>query len=154
MRFAINIRSKGKYPADQLSNFSYHPFQFYGEQFTCIESFLQSLKFPDNQEQIWMLSGKQAKDAGKTQHWNRYLFFKGKTIDRNSKEYISFVKSAYQCMFEQNPDFRKALRDSKGCILLHTIGKWRRSKTVLTWWEFTHILTELRKKQQEAFDVV
>lgn len=44
----INIYSKGKYPANMLSNFAPHEFDFDGyKRIPCMESFLQSLKFQD-----------------------------------------------------------------------------------------------------------
>ncbi|MBR2590541.1 MAG: hypothetical protein IKE65_06420 [Clostridia bacterium] len=44
----MNIYSKGKYPADALSNFASHPFTFDGFQdIQSKEGLLQSLKFED-----------------------------------------------------------------------------------------------------------
>ena len=60
----INIYSKGKYPADALSNFAPHSFDFDGVTgIPCMEAFLQSLKFEDEAEQqkVLRLSGKEEK---------------------------------------------------------------------------------------------
>ena len=129
----INVYSKGSYPADALSNFAPHSFCFEGGEFKCMESFLQSLKFKDiyEQRQIWSLSGKEAKSMGSEQEWHRFLYWNGKPIDRFSKQYIQLVESAYQNMFDQNSDYREALQATKGHLLLHTIGKLRRSNTVV-----------------------
>ena len=154
MRLIINIYSKGKFPADQLSNFTPYPFSFQFDgtntssyYISSMEAFLQSLKFkkPNEQEQIWSLTAKEAKRVGSTQTWEKYLYWRGKPIDRFSTDYSRLVNAAYQSMFEQNKDFRKALEATRGRILLHTIGKWRRRKTVLTWWEFVRVLYKLRK---------
>ena len=146
MKLMINIRSKAKYPACALSNFAPHAFHIYGAKVQCMESFLQSLKSSDPfvQKQIWDLTAREAKRIGGKQEWNRYLYWRGKPIDRFSKEYFFFIKTAYQHMFDQCPAFREALRSSKGSLLLHTIGKNRRSKTVLTQLEFVKILNGLR----------
>ena len=145
----INIYSKGKYPADALSNFAPHSFDFDGVTgIPCMEAFLQSLKFEDEAEQqkVLRLSGKEAKNAGTEHGWNRTLYWKGQTIDRFSKKYLVLVEQAYHAML-QNEDFQAALEASKGCLLLHTIGKTQRKNTILTWWEFVGILYRLRKEK-------
>lgn len=47
-------------------------------------------------------------------------------------------------MFEQNERFRKALLQTRGMELTHESGNGDCEKTVLTFWEFTMILTDLR----------
>ena len=145
----INIYSKGKYPADALSNFAPHAFDFDGVTgIPCMEAFLQSLKFKDESEQqkVLQMSGKEAKNAGTEQGWSRTLFWKGRSIDRFSKEYTELVERAYRAML-QNESFRAALDASRGCLLLHTIGKTLRKNTILTWWEFVGALYRIRKEE-------
>lgn len=144
----INIYSKGKYPADALSNFAPHTFDFDGiTDIPCMEAFLQSLKFEDVQEQqmVLRMSGKEAKQAGTIHGWNRVLYWKGRKFDRFSKEYLELVERAYRAML-RSESFCKALRASKGCVLFHTIGKSFRKNTILTWWEFVHLLYQMRKE--------
>ena len=144
----INIHSKGKFPANALSNFAAHSFDFDGyKQIPSMESFLQSLKFetPFDQETVLYLSARDAKRVGSQKEWDKILFWKGKPIDRRSKEYRAFLMQVYRQLL-QNSDFREALKASKGHILLHTIGKTRRRSTVLTWWEFLYILNTLKKE--------
>lgn len=144
----VNIYSKGNYPANALSNFAPHKFDFDGfGHIPCMEAFLQSLKFEDpvEQSQVLYLDAKEAKKVGSYKEWNRYLFWKGQKFDRCSKEYIQLVERAYRSLL-LNDDFRIALIETKQKILLHSIGKSSRKKTVLTWWEFVHILTKLRKE--------
>lgn len=144
----IDIYSKGSYPADALSNFAPHKFNFDGfEDIPCMEAFLQSLKFSDVEEQkrILYLPAVSAKEAGTAKGWNKTLYWKGKSIDRFSREYRNLVFKAYNALFE-NAEFRKALKHSGHKILIHSIGKTFRRKTVLTWWGFTGILTVLRRK--------
>ena len=144
----INIKFKGNYPANALSNFYPHEFNFDGfENITCMEAFLQSLKFENikDQKHILYMNAKDAKKYGSMQNWCEYLYWKGKKIDRFSREYLSLIKSAYHSLFA-NPHFRQALIASKSKLLFHTLGKTLRKNTVLTWWEFVGILYKLRKE--------
>lgn len=143
----LNIYSKGKHPANELSNFACHPFDFDGyTEIPCMEAFLQSLKFQDSSEQqILYLSAKEAKTMGSQKMWSKFLYWKGKKINRFSREYFKFVLDAYKSL-SLNDDFKKALIASRGRILLHTIGRSCRKATVLICWEFTYILSKLRKE--------
>lgn len=143
----INIHSNSAYPSGALSNFAAHTFQFDGVTVASMEGFLQSLKTSviEKQRQICCLTGKAAKCAGAELRWKRTLFWNGRCYDRYSKEYAYLIECAYRAMLH-NQDFSSALACTKGKILLHTIGKWRRSKTVLTWWEFCGLLMRLRKE--------
>ena len=147
MQWFTNIHSKGAYPADQLSNFAAHAFIFEGVPVAGMEGFLQSLKFreEDRQRQICLLVGKEAKLAGSQQAWHGYLYWKGVAYRRKGKEYWHLLTRAYDEMARQCPDFRKALLSSAP-ILLHSIGRWCRSKTCLSWWELCLLLTRLRRK--------
>lgn len=143
----INIYSKGKYPANALSNFAPNCFDFDGfTNIPCMEAFLQSLKFEDAREQqcVLYMHAKEAKTAGCAQKWEKYLYWNGRKLNRFSKDYFSLIENAYNAL-SMNPHFRQALVDSGRKILLHTIGKTCRRNTVLTWWEFTTILHKLRK---------
>ena len=145
--FFLNIHSRGSYPADALSNFAAHAFELDGIPIAGMEGFLQSLKTsdPETQRQICALAGKEAKRIGTTCTWDRVLFWNGQPSDRRSAAYRQLIERAYRAML-CNPEFTRALTASKGKLLLHTIGKWRRSKTVLTWWEFCGLLMKLRKE--------
>lgn len=146
----INIYSKGKYPANMLSNFAPHEFDFDGfKQITCMESFLQSLKFRDviEQRRVLYMTAKEAKEYGIHKNWCRYLFWKGKQIDRFSIEHRDLLESAYRAMLD-NPNFKQALIDLKRNLLLHTIEKTSRRRTVLTWWEFVGLLYKMRSEKE------
>ncbi len=143
----INIYSKGKYPANVLSNFAANEFDFAGyKQIPCMESFLQSLKFEDSAEQqrVLYMTAKEAKVYGSAKSWNRFLYWEGKKVDRFSKAYRSLLEDAYRSMLV-NPKFKQALIDSRRNLFFHTMGKTVRRNTVLTWWEFVWILYKLRK---------
>lgn len=147
----INIYSKGKYPANVLSNFAANAFDFAGyKQIPCMESFLQSLKFEDSTEQqrVLYMTAKEAKSYGGEKSWNRYLYWEGKKVDRFSKAYRSLLEDAYRSMLA-NPKFKQALIDSRRKLLFHTIGRTMRKNTVLTWWEFVWVLYKLRKEVRQ-----
>ena len=144
----INIYSKGKYPANMLSNFAPHEFDFDGyKRIPCMESFLQSLKFQDvvDQRRVLYMTAKEAKAYGGTRSWDRYLHWKEKKIDRFSRDYLCLIERAYRALVA-NPEFRQALIDSKRKLLLHTVGKSLRKNTILTWWEFVGLLYKMRKE--------
>lgn len=143
----INIYSKGCYPANMLSNFAPHSFDFDSYKgIPCMEAFLQSLKFQDaaEQQRVLYMTAKEAKEYGSKKSWDRYLYWKGMRVDRFSKEYRGLLENAYRSMLA-NPNFKQALIDSKRKLLFHTIGKTVRKNTILTWWEFVWILYKLRK---------
>lgn len=89
------------------------------------------------------MDGKSAKLAGADKKYIS-LYWQGRTYDRTSKEYADLLFRVYRAMCLQNTMFQDALKASYPRILMHTIGKWRKGHTVLTWWEFTHILSKLR----------
>ena len=147
----INIYSKSKNEtARKLSNFYSHSFVFEGQHFPCFESFLQCLKFSDPDEQLAVASmnAKEAKEKGQTKNWQAsgYLYWKGKPINRYSTEYQQLLSRAYDALCE-NQVFAEALCQSRGKLLIHTIGKQiRKRNTVLTSFEFCKILMQKRSK--------
>lgn len=147
-RQAIDIWSKNAYPADVLSNLCSNGFRFDGVVCGSMEGFLQSLKQKDinKQRQICSMKGRNAKkqtSAG----WqtDQIVWWKGKAIDRQSREFTALVCEAYNAMFEQSERFRTALMATRGMILYHTKGESNPYKTILTEQEFCSILTELRE---------
>lgn len=144
---AVDIWAKNEYPADVLSNLCSNGFRFDGMVCGSMEGFLQSLKHrdADKQRQICSMKGKNARKMSVT-GWqtDQIVWWKGNAIDRQSKEYLDFVRAAYQAMFGQNERFRTALMSTRGKRLCHSHGKRDPYKTILTEQEFCGILTELR----------
>lgn len=146
--FVINIYSKGEYPSCAFSNFAPHEFVFDGVYCSCMEAFLQSLKESDvkKQEELCKIDARTAKEMGQTKYWQADgLWWQGVRYCRKSKEYTRLIECAYDALFE-NPDFKDALVASKNKILLHTIGRNFKMKTVLTTCEFCGNLRRLRRK--------
>ena len=144
----LDIRSNGLYPSNVLSNLCSNAFVFDGVECGSMEGFLQSLKYKDveRQRQICAMKGGEAKKYSTTA-WQKdqILWWKGQAINRQELyEYSEFLKSAYQTLFEQNERFRKALLQTRGMELTHKGGNGDCEKTVLTFWEFTMLLTDLR----------
>ncbi len=144
---AIDIWSKSAYPADVLSNLHGNEFCFDGIICGSMEGFLQSLKYkdPDMQKHICSMKGKNAKNISICD-WqtNQTVWWRGKAIDRQSKEFLVLVRRAYQAMFEQNKNFRSALMSTRGMTLYHTRGEHNSFKTILTENEFCSVLTNIR----------
>ena len=145
----MDIGSGEGYPAASLSNFAPHPFIIDNIECNSMEGFLQSLKFKDTEMQKYVctLVGKKAKFKEKNKKWfkEQLLYWKGQEIKRDSDEYTNLITKAYDCLFE-NDGFKKALKASKGCTLTHSIGKSKKSETVLTTSEFIGQLNRLRNK--------
>jgi hypothetical protein len=146
----MDIGSGKGYPSSALSNFAGHRFEIDGIQCNSMEGFLQSLKFSgvDMQEYVCTLIGKGAKFKGKKKKWytKQILFWKGKEIDRHSKEYQDLITKAYKCMFRDSESFRKALKASQNATLTHSMGKNDPHRTILTEKEFVSRLKKLREE--------
>lgn len=145
----MDIGSGAGYPAAALSNFAPHPFTIDGVECNSMEGFLQSLKFkdPEMQKHVCTLVGKKAKFKGKKKKWfkDQTLYWQGQAIPRESEAYQKLLTRAYDALFE-NTGFQKALAATNGCTLTHSIGKNKKSDTVLTTSEFIGQLNRLRKR--------
>ncbi len=89
----LDIKARGRFPANVLSNFSDTKFQFDGVQINSMEGFLQSLKVkdPDEQRKLCLMSGFDAKKASKSikrakddlmLFWNNHTFRKDSPMFR------------------------------------------------------------------------
>lgn len=157
MKNTIDIRFKGEYPSNELSNFKERRFVFRGVHIASMEGFLQSLKFSnrDAQKNICKYVGFTAKMLGTSNNWydTQTLWWDGQPISRESDEYIQLIEEAYMAMFEQCPEAVTALLDTGNAKLTHKVGKSNKKETILTEKEFCSILTKIRKKirNRDAF---
>lgn len=146
----MDIKSGKTYPSCALSNFAPHPFTFDGVQCSSIEGFLQSLKFKntDMQEHICTLVGFKAKKAGANKNWQRAqtLYWKGVPYPRGSTEYQTLLDEAYWALFSQNEKARNALLATNQANLTHSIGRSKKSETILTKQEFCSRLMKIRTR--------
>lgn len=149
----MDIRSKGKYPSNTLSNFAPHPFVLDGVQCQSMEGFLQSLKFdkPHIQVEVCKLTGFAAKKRGskRTKTWQRVqkLWWNGQIYDRHGEEYQRLLDRAYAALGE-NEKFKKALLATRDAVLTHSIGHHNDKQTILTEREFVRRLMAIRKVLQ------
>lgn len=145
----MDIGSGNGWPSSALSNFAAHPFEIDGVKCNSMEGFLQSLKFsnPEMQKEVCLLVGKTAKFKGKNKKWwkTQTLFWQGKEIPRESEEYQELLDRAYEAL-AQNSGFRQALIMTGNATLTHSIGKTKKSETVLTRQEFCSRLMSLRER--------
>lgn len=153
----MDIGAGNGYPSSALSNFAPHPFVFDGVSCNSMEGFLQSLKFEnkDMQEYVCTLVGLQAKYKGKKKNWwtKQELYWKGVVYPRHSQEYQKLLDKAYK-QLAKNEGFKKALLATGNATLTHSLGKKKKSETVLTTKEFTSRLTRLREQiKKENKDV-
>ena len=143
----LDIYSASPYPSGALSNFAEHHFMLDCIQCSSMEGFIQALTVPDleKQKEICRLVGIKAKQY-ETPNWKgtKILYWAGKEYHRYSKEYQDLLDKAYNALYEQCPEFRKALADTTGMKLIHTIGQTNISHTLLTEAEFVSRLTNLR----------
>jgi hypothetical protein len=132
-----------------LSNLHPKAFIMNGLFYGSIEGFLQGLrcKDPVRQQEIFRLVGIQAKRTGyENPIKNNTLYYKGLPFDRHSDYYQKLLDKAFMCCFVQNDIFQKALYDSVGHELAHSIGKTDPNDTILTNQEFLSRLDKIRTK--------
>jgi hypothetical protein len=100
------------------------------------------------QKHICTLVGFAAKKAGSGKNWQRdqTLYWKDKAIKRDSAEYQELLDGAYWALFSQNEKARKALLATGDANLTHSIGRNKKSETVLTKQEFCSRLMDIRFK--------
>lgn len=148
----MDIGSGTGYPSSALSNFAPHSFVFDGVKCASMEGFLQSLKFqdPEMQKHVCTLVGRKAKFKGKRKKWfkTQTLYWQGEEIPRDSDRYQELLDQAFEAL-SQNEGFRRALLATQNATLTHSIGKNKKSETILTKNEFASRLTKLRKRLQE-----
>ena len=148
----IDIGHGGPWPGNILSNMWPHPFQFGEFYYTCMESFLQSLKFEDPNEaaRIRKLPNFEARREGqKGNGWKKTqkLYWDGIEIDRQSSMYNDIVLCAYEHMYEQNFSLQLGLRLTRDATLDHSIGVDDPENTILTRKDFVSFLYNLRERQ-------
>lgn len=138
-----------------LSNLHPKPFIMNGLMFGSIEGFLQGLRCKDQERQlqIFKMYGIDAKRTGRENPIKQdTLYFKGVPFNRHSEYYQKMLKKAFMCCFVQNDKFQKALYDSVGYELCHSIGKTDPAETILTEEEFIGTLNFIRYKHAKFLE--
>jgi hypothetical protein len=116
-----------------------------------MEGLLQSFKFdkPHIQIEVCKLVGIAAKYRGtkRNKAWKQVqkLWWKGVAYDRHGDEYQQLLDRAFNAL-SQNEAFGRALIATRNSSLTHTIGKSKKSETVLTEREFCSRLEKIRDR--------
>lgn len=143
----VGYSLKGKFPK-LLSNLFPYKFKFRGYTLNSIECFFQGIKFKSKkmQKKIFKYSGKEALVLGETTDYDwkesGYIYFMGKKILRDSKEYDDIIDELYISAI-QNEFYRGALKNCK-LPIVHIIGESNKEDTTFTRYEFEYMLNSLR----------
>lgn len=152
MKNTIDIKFKGDNLQKRLSNLYPYQFEFDGIIFSSMEAFFGSLRTPDLQEKqkLYSTYGMDSWYKGHKFSWyeKQEVYYKDKTINRDSREYENLITNAFDTLFT-NEDFKQALKESGDSKLTHRIGKTAKDKTLLTRKEFIGHLNRLRSKLNE-----
>lgn len=133
-----------------LSNLYPIHFKFRGKWVNSIEGVLQGIKYKNKHTQNLVLkySGLDAYHtcaANLVDLWmnTQTLYWQGKQIKRQSKEYQNFLNELYLAA-SKNPIYKNALLSTGNKYLLHHIGQDDETQTVLTRYEYEPQLNTLR----------
>ena len=139
----INVGYKLKGPYSKvLSNLFPYEFTFRGKRMCSIESFFQGIKFKNKKMQDIVLkySGLEANNikVASDYDWKKtgIIYWQGKPIKRDSKEYIELVDELYISAI-QNPLYRSVLKKCDKDVI-HSIGVDSKLETVFTRYEFEY----------------
>lgn len=132
-----------------ISNLFPYKFYFKGHKIACAESVFQALKFktPKLQKLVFEY---EALNANRIKGCAEYdwtisgkVYFLGKEMNRDSKEYEDFIDELYVSLI-QNPLFVQALKNVGNRYILHSIGVEDKSKTTFTRTEFEKELNAIK----------
>lgn len=134
-----------------LSNLYPHKFKFRGKIVASIEGVLQGIKYKDKKMQNAVLkyAGLDAyhtRGCNVEDFWGKegLLYWQGKEIKRDSKEYQKFLDELYYCA-AACPLYKKVLLSTGDKYLLHHIGNENIHETVLTRFEYELRMNSLRE---------
>jgi predicted NAD-dependent protein-ADP-ribosyltransferase YbiA (DUF1768 family) len=153
---AINISSKGGWPANVLSNFAATPFVFDGVRCNSAEGFIQALKFrnPEMQKHVCALVGKGAKMAGKKAadriRREHKVWWQGQEFEFRSEQHFGLVERALRQKYTQSDRAKRALAATRDCALTHDVVQSDSQHTSLPADVFVRILYRIRAELQAA----
>lgn len=142
--------SGGSQLSKVLSNLFPYEFVFKGFKVQSIEGIFQSLKFKDKkcQKQVLKYSGFNANRirACSDYDWRetQMIYFMGKAMKRDSKEYADFIDEMYISLVVCNPLYKNALKNVKDRYILHSMGNDDKTQTTLSRFEFEYELNCLK----------
>ena len=139
-----------------LSNLFRYKFYFKGFVFESAEAVFQCLKIKDKkvQKMVFDYSGMPSNKLKSFADidWRKdgFVYFQGKAIKRDSKEYDDFIDEMYVSLL-QNPLYRNALKNSGDKILIHSIGVNDKTQTLFSRFEFERQVNALRAYVNEYY---
>ena len=145
----IDISFKSKGIAKALSNLCNYPFTIDDVKCSSMEAFIQSLKVKDPtlQKDICSKTGPFCYSIREMfDDWRdlQIVYWKGKSIERESHEYSELLLEAYRKLYLYSPTFKYALLKAKPYTLTHSIGCTNKKETLLTPDEFIGYLKWLQ----------
>ena len=143
----IDISFKSKGIAKALSNLCPYSFKFDNVYCYSMEAFIQSLKVKNTQLQRELCAKTGPFCYGirtMFDDWRikQQIYWKGRTYNRHSKDYILLLKRAYIALYEQSEIFSYAINKVKkeNYTLIHSVGCTDSNETLLTPDEYMDIL--------------
>ena len=139
-----------------LSNLFHYEFYFKGFKLKSIESVFQAFKIKDKKTQKHLFSyfGLNSNNlkAAFDYDWKieKKVYFQGKAIDRNSRDYEDFIDELYISAI-QNPLFRNVLKNIGDRYILHAMGESSRDETTFSRFEFEYELNALKAYVQAKY---
>lgn len=123
---------------------------------SCMESFLQALKFENAERQIQVCAmppaeAAAAADAETDWKQNGMLYFRGEEYDRFEEDYVSLQRRAYETLLE-DPAFRTALDATGSARLRCSYRKSGELSTTFSADELCRRLIECRKKLRRELE--
>lgn len=139
-----------------LSNLFQYKFYFKGFILQSIESVFQGFKIKNKKTQRYLFDyyGLNSNNIKIAYDYNwrdeKKVYFQGKAIDRNSKEYEDFIDELYISAI-QNPLYRNVLKNVGDKYILHALGEKSRDETVFSRAEFEYELNVLKAFVQKNY---
>ena len=149
----IDVKGAG----NLLSNFAPTPFRLNNNQYASMEGFIQSIKYPEDDERHQYTSGMygiKAKNMGKkinrknypalTAGEKVYVYYNDQRILYRSQQHMDLTERALRAKFEQNENAQRELLSTGDAELTHDTGYPENPLTSLPSKVFCDMLTRIR----------
>ncbi len=139
-----------------LSNLFQYEFYFKGHKLQSLEGIFQGFKIKDKKAQklLFKYHGLNSNNIKMAQDYDwkedGVVYFQGKAIKRDSKEYDDFIDEMYVSIL-QNPLYRNCLKKVGQKYILHALGGKTKFDTVFTRYEFEYELNALKDYVQKNY---
>ena len=139
-----------------LSNLFQYEFYFKGFKLQSLEGIFQGFKMKDKKVQrlLFNYHGLNSNNikASADYNWKSEgnIYFQGKAIKRDSKEFDDFIDEMYISIL-QNPLYRNVLKNAGDKYILHALGGKTKQDTVFTRYEFEYELNALKAYVQQNY---